>query len=553
MCIQVAANAIEWTSASVASSSSHWPAKNAVDGMPFSIWSSTPHGSADFSEYFAFWFPSYQFNKVNYVKLTPRFHNNKAIGFPRSFSIYYSNGTDWIKSHELKDFPVATRVDDLILPLPTTVSANGILIQATTLGNDGVGNYVFQLGEVRAGYEPTFETKLRFLHNDKSLPDQNEIRNAGSGKFDPNKLSEWHNDVRWPLIKPRPGMYRNIYAPTIIKNETTSWNIYFGGHDGEKEPLDQVYMTVSPDNFLTFNTHSAVIKHGDFDCVNNPSAIKNGTNSWAMMITTANCAELPYVYNKPMLATSTNGNQWTPNIGQESSLITINGYSNWKEADINGCNVIYDDGMNGIHLYFCDFLDVQNNVVKYHVTHHAISYDRSSNFYYQGIAQDWKVAPERIVNDMKAFNYNGSKVYLLLTHDFHSNIHLTWSKSLSRFPAHQVALTNKDDSDKYIVSEGFVSDGMRLFGILYGAGSASTLDENRIFGRWLQKKIIFQNDHVRWGDVEEAYGPDRVRLYMDTKVETGNFYVYDTDGKTLLYISPRVTMRSGDVWKLLSM
>jgi hypothetical protein len=35
---------------------------------------------------------------------------------------------------------------------------------------------------------------------------------------------------------------------------------------------------------------------------------------------------------------------------------------------------------------------------------------------------------------------------------------------------------------------------------------------------------------------------------MSTDMETGRFYVYDTDGTTLLYTSPQVTMRSGDVW-----
>ncbi|HWV64973.1 hypothetical protein [Chitinophaga sp.] len=54
---------------------------------------------------------------------------------------------------------------------------------------------------------------------------------------------------------------------------------------------------------------------------------------------------------------------------------------------------------------------------------------------------------------------------------------------------------------------------------------------------------------AQWGNVESAYGPDRIKLYMNTNIETGHFYVYDTDGSTLLYTSPRVTMRSGDIWE----
>ena len=32
-------------------------------------------------------------------------------------------------------------------------------------------------------------------------------------------------------------------------------------------------------------------------------------------------------------------------------------------------------------------------------------------------------------------------------------------------------------------------------------------------------------------------------------IETGCFYVYDTDGSTLLYRSPPVTMQAGDIWR----
>ena len=31
-------------------------------------------------------------------------------------------------------------------------------------------------------------------------------------------------------------------------------------------------------------------------------------------------------------------------------------------------------------------------------------------------------------------------------------------------------------------------------------------------------------------------------------VETGRFYVFDTDGTSLLFMSPLMTVRSGDVW-----
>lgn len=46
---------------------------------------------------------------------------------------------------------------------------------------------------------------------------------------------------------------------------------------------------------------------------------------------------------------------------------------------------------------------------------------------------------------------------------------------------------------RYIVSVGLVvsEDGARLLGALYGAGTASTLDQNRIFAAWLQRQVLF--------------------------------------------------------------
>jgi hypothetical protein len=63
--------------------------------------------------------------------------------------------------------------------------------------------------------------------------------------------------------------------------------------------------------------------------------------------------------------------------------------------------------------------------------------------------------------------------------------------------------------------------------------------------------VIFQNDNVRWGDLERGYGPDVIHLALASgdSIETGRFYVYDTDGQTLLYRSPLVTMQAGDIWR----
>jgi hypothetical protein len=95
-------------------------------------------------------------------------------------------------------------------------------------------------------------------------------------------------------------------------------------------------------------------------------------------------------------------------------------------------------------------------------------------------------------------------------------------------------------------------DATRIYGVLYGAGPIPQLVQNQIYAVWLQKKIVFENSFVHWGETETGLGPTNVRLPITTStspIETGNFSVYDTDGTTLLYRSPRVTLREGDVWR----
>jgi hypothetical protein len=48
--------------------------------------------------------------------------------------------------------------------------------------------------------------------------------------------------------------------------------------------------------------------------------------------------------------------------------------------------------------------------------------------------------------------------------------------------------------------------------------------------------------------VNTGFGMTNSRLVTSNEVETGNFKVYDTDGTTLLYTSPLVSLREGDLW-----
>jgi len=519
---------------SVAASSALWTASNAIDGDTTTDWSSNTHTSASSTEWIAYWFNS--FYNINYIEMFPRYAGGTALGFPVQFDIYYSNGSSWIHESSYSSFPTP-RTDWIILPLPTTVNANGIQIVATQLGLDNYNNAVFQLAEVGAGFNAGFNNFQFIGNNGVSL--QNEIRNVGSDSFNPNKLSNWNYDIRNPIIKAVAGGNSNIYAPSIVPNGG-AWNIYFGGWDGTTDGHDRISITVTNDNFLSFGTHYVMIDNGVMNHVNNETVIKQTNGTWLMYYTT-----LPYspVLNKPAYATSPNGVSWTPNAGNPSYLINMSGYNNWSNADINGSNVIYYE--NGVyHLYFDDFNYASTGHAN--AVHHAMSTDMV-NFTYTGDAlnENW------IAQDVKIFTYNSSNYYLMCLHDNTSSLRYSIGTSPTIFSASQLLLNNLNSADQYITSGGFVANNNRLYGVLYGAGSVSTLTENAIYAKWLQKKVIFvSNDgSVRWGDIERAFGPDRIELFMNTNIETGHFYVYDTDGTTLLYTSPPVTIRSGDIWQ----
>lgn len=519
---------------SVAASSQLWSDSNAIDGDTTTIWSSNTHSSASSTEWIAYWFST--FYNINYIEMYPRYAGGPALGFPIQFDIYYSNGSSWVHESSYTSFPTP-QTDWIILPLPATVNANGIQIVATQLGVDNYNNYVFQLAEVGAGYNSGYGN-FQFVENN-GVSQQNEIRNVGSGSFDPNKLTNWNYDIRNPIITAVPGGNSNIYAPSIVANGG-AWNIYFGGWDGTTDDHDRISITVTNDNFLTFGTHYVMIDNGVFNHVNNETAIKKPDNTWLMYYTAASYSP---PLNKPCYATSPDGVSWTPNVGSTSYLINMSGYNNWNNADVNGSNVIYLE--NGVYnLYFDDF----NYATTGHAdaVHHATSTDMV-NFTYTGdvLNEGW------IAQDVKMFTYNGSNYYLMCLQNNTSSLRYSIGTNPTSFSASQLLLTNLNSADQYITSAGWVANNNRLYGVLYGAGPSSTLTQNAIHAKWLQKKVIFiSNDgKVRWGDIERAYGPDRIKLFMNTNIETGHFYIYDTDGTTLLYTSPPVTMRSGDVWQ----
>eukprot|EP00049_Salpingoeca_infusionum_P000672 m.41570 g.41570 ORF g.41570 m.41570 type:complete len:201 (+) comp10582_c0_seq1:276-878(+) len=160
------------------------------------------------------------------------------------------------------------------------------------------------------------------------------VKGVGGGAFNPSRMSAWTFDARWPLIAPKPnGNCRNIYAANVVNNGDTTWNVYFGGWDGVNSCHDSISVTVTPDGFQSFHSHTPQVATGADMHVNNPSVLKANESTWAMVYT-----QLPLnsAKNKPGISTSANGVDWTPSAGGEDWINVTDYPFSWEAADVNG-------------------------------------------------------------------------------------------------------------------------------------------------------------------------------------------------------------------------
>ena len=95
------------------------------------------------------------------------------------------------------------------------------------------------------------------------------------------------------------------------------------------------------------------------------------------------------------------------------------------------------------------------------------------------------------------------------------------------------------------------SPGRKLLGVLYGAGPVSALNQNSLYARWLQKRVVFvANDGTRYLGTR-ALGPDRQLLaFSNARPLTGSFEVYTEDGITLIGATAMKTVSRGQTFQL---
>jgi len=367
-----------------------------------------------------------------------------------------------------------------------------------------------------------------------------EVQGVAAGEFRPEwwqaETLNWNFDARAPILEPKQGRYRNIYAPTVVR-EADRWRVYYGAWDGVQTGNDRIYTAWTRD-FSTFEDRRMVIDHGVYIHVCNCCALRLPDGAWRMM-----CTAYPHAeggLNRPAAFTSPDGLKWNgalPHVAGYEDLAVIQGYPTMDKADINGMNaILYEDGQ--YRLYFGDF----KNFGK---VHRASSTDFRT-FTYDGPVLDAAVA----VNDVKRFDIAGQRWYLMATHMNGAEMWYSLSRDGMSFGPRHLLTRHRSEADRYMVAVGLVADDTTVYGFLYGAGAVPALNENRIFAKWLQKKVVFRTDSGQVYDQVEAFGPDTIRMRIPEGQLRGSFTILAEDGNTRLCSTRPIALKPGQRWRV---
>jgi hypothetical protein len=351
-------------------------------------------------------------------------------------------------------------------------------------------------------------------------------------------------DLRSPLLAPRAGKCRNIYAPSAVETPD-GYRLFYGAWDGVPTGNDRIYSATTDFCFQEFCNRHTVITPGSYIHICNVNALGFADGSFALFGTLypINHLNKPAFFRSDATGTNWNGAAAEPYTVRAQDIVEIEGYA-YPPADINGMNVMLcEDG--AYRLYFGDFKNPGG-------TFRATSTDGKRYRF------DARVLPgPGLVNDVKKFRVGEASYYLMGLHENGTRLWQSVSTNALAFPATRLLLTNLEAADAYIVALGWVvrgpqgSLGRKLLGVLYGAGPSPALNQNSIFARWLQKRVVFvANDGTRISGTR-ALGPDRQLLtFPGLRPVSGRFELYAEDGLTLLGASTAQTVSGGEAFQL---
>jgi hypothetical protein len=128
------------------------------------------------------------------------------------------------------------------------------------------------------------------------------------------------------------------------------------------------------------------------------------------------------------------------------------------------------------------------------------------------------------------------------------------SRDGKTFAPQRVLCTRLGDEDAHMVSVGFVvaneqeSAGRRVLGFLYGAGATPSLNANRIFARWLQKRVVLTAGDELF-EPSTAIGPGRQLIKLPHAVNV-QLELYAEDGVTLIGRSAATAFTPGRAYSI---
>jgi hypothetical protein len=375
-----------------------------------------------------------------------------------------------------------------------------------------------------------------------------EVTGVEAGEFNPliwqAGTLNFVPDLRSPLRAPQSGKFRNIYAPSAVETPG-GYRLFYGAWDGVPTGNDRIYSVRTDAWFQGFFNRQVVIVPGGYTHVCNVNALGFEDGSFALDATVYPVGNLnkPAFFKSDATGTNWNGLPGEPYTVQARDIVAVEGYA-YTNADINGMNVMLRE--SGVYrLYFGDFNN-PGGVFR------ATSADGKHYSF------DAKVlAGPGFVNDVKKFQVGEASYYLMGLHENGTRLWQTVSSNGVAFPAARTLLTNLEAADAYIVALGWVvrgqqeSSGRKLLGVLYGAGPVSALNQNSLYARWLQKRVVFVADDGTRFPGTKALGPDRQLLAVpDAGPVTGRFEVYGEDGVTLIGASAAQTVKCGQTFGL---